>query len=126
MPPLDSWIRRAAFCSLIPVIGIGSSRADEITVSKSVRTESLCLIREDLQKGPPLVFGHAEAPLETPDDVVLLDPMETTDKKIPDFFPPRPPETKFEEFVRTGTIWEKGRMRFWTKGDRGLMLDIRF
>lgn len=116
---------RLAFGCLITVTVIGLSRADEST-PRSVRIEALRLITEDINKGTPLVFGQAEAPIETPEDVVLLDPLETTDKKIPDFFPAHTPETKFEEFVRTGTIWEKGRIRFWAKGDRGLMLDLRF
>ncbi|MGC4072633.1 MAG: hypothetical protein QM760_08960 [Nibricoccus sp.] len=124
--PLPESRMKFAFGCLITATVVGLSRADERTALRSVRIEALRLITEDINKGTPLIFGQAEAPIEIPEDVVLLDPLETTDKKIPDFFPAHPPETKFEEFVRTGTIWEKGRIRFWAKGDQGLMLDLRF
>jgi hypothetical protein len=102
---------------------VADSRAQEKSVDRHVRREALRLISDDLKKGPPLVFGNTAAE-EIPVDVVALDPLVITDKKIPDFTPPR--EAKFEKFVRTGTIWQKGRVRVWAKGDRGIMIDLPF
>jgi hypothetical protein len=90
-----------------------------------VRRESLRLIGEDFKKLPP-PLAERDAVAEVPADVILLEPLVTTDERAPDLTPRR--ETSFEKFVRTGTLvryeGKRTTTRLWMKGDRGLMLEF--
>lgn len=95
-----------------------------------VKRELARLIREDAAKANTAKQPAAPNPSsETPTDVVVLERYDVRgDKVLPNFT--APPETPVAKVLRTGTIMQhvgkKRTIRFWTSGDAGLVLSIRW
>ena len=89
----------------------------QLQLSRLIREEHGIAAKE-------LAPAGEDAPVVT-GDTFHLEPMIVTEEKLKNL---PPPETKMENFIRTGTIWEKiGRkftQRFWAKGDEGIMFTL--
>ena len=94
----------------------------------TVKAESLRLIRQDAAATRQNDAKSADAnPTVPPDNhTLILERLVVREKRLPPLPPPPPPESKLQEVLRTGTIWQnkKGTVRFWARGDKGLMLTI--
>lgn len=61
------------------------------------------------------------AQADHPEDMLQLDPFIVHGQPVP-LLPPALHETRVQEFLRTGTIWQGKRFKIWFASDKGLML----
>ncbi len=104
---------------------------DETAPAESVLKKSTRLIREKAgiaQGKNPANKEHGAkngepglAPVDRPEDMLQLEPIIVHGQPVP-ALPPTLHETRVQEFLRTGTIWQGKRFKFWFTSDKGLML----
>ena len=103
---------------------------DETAPAESVLQKSTRLIREKAGAAPVKVPAGSEQgtksgeplpPKDRPEDMLQLDPFIVHGQPVP-ALPPTLHETRVQEFLRTGTIWQGKRFKIWFASDKGLML----
>lgn len=104
---------------------------DETAPVESVLKKSTRLIREKAEvtpvKSPSSLEQGAKngepsvSSKDHPEDMLQLEPIIVHGQPIP-LLPSALHETRVQEFLRTGTIWQGKRFKFWFTSDKGLML----
>ncbi|HEX2862041.1 MAG TPA: hypothetical protein VHN79_10395 [Lacunisphaera sp.] len=129
------------FLPLVITLVVSGLRADDAAaggaetpgLNSRIKNQLGAMIRTDAGIVGPLretvaEIELAEADVEEPQGAMLeLEPMIVDGQRVKPLPPPWR-ETRVQEVLRTGTVWEKVgarfTQRFWMQGDRGIMFTV--